>query len=103
MLSSVASARSQYRLYLEQGHKKRESFARTPKRKAAEEELRQQLRVLDDVYDILENDANKLAKGKAGSKMAQLITKYSTFRRRYKEKKRNWKEWTKLLKIRTYS
>ncbi|XP_040907693.1 uncharacterized protein LOC121190768 isoform X1 [Toxotes jaculatrix] len=93
LLASVASARSQYRLYLEQERKKRESAAQTVKRKAAREELeelRQQCRVLEDVCAILENDANKLAEeaeGKAGSKMAQLIAKSNTLRRRYKEKK----------------
>ena len=77
----------------EQERKKRESAAQTLKRKAAVEELvelRQQRRVLDDVCTILENDANKLteeAEGKAGSKMAQLITKSNTLKRRYKEKK----------------
>lgn len=93
LLASVASARSQYRLYLEQERKKRESDAQTQKRKAAEDELQElkkQRRVLDEVCAILENDANKLAEeaeGKAGSKMAQLITKSNTLRRRHKEKK----------------
>ncbi|RXN37015.1 hypothetical protein ROHU_002437 [Labeo rohita] len=93
LLASVASARSQYRLYLEQERKKRESDAQTQKRKAAEDELqelKQQRRVLDEICAILENDANKLAEeaeGKAGSKMAQLITKSNTLRRRHKEKK----------------
>lgn len=91
LLASVASARSQYRLYLEQERQKRERDAQTQKRKAAEDELqelKQQRRVLDEVCAILENDANKLAEGKAGSKMAQLITKSNTLRRRHKEKKR---------------
>jgi len=93
LLASVASARSQYRLCLEQERKKRESDAQTQKRKAAEDELqelKQQRRVLDKVCAILENDANQLAEeaeGKAGSKMAQLITKSNTLRRRHKEKK----------------
>lgn len=45
--------------------------------------------LLDNVCAILENDANLLAEkteGKAGSNMAQLITKSNTLRRRYKEK-----------------
>ncbi|KAL0157408.1 hypothetical protein M9458_048654, partial [Cirrhinus mrigala] len=41
LLASVASARSQYRLYLEQERKKRESDAQTQKRKAAEDELQE--------------------------------------------------------------
>lgn len=93
LLTTVASARSQYRLHLEQERKKRESAVHTEKRKAAEEELgelRRQQKVLQEVCVMLECDANKfaeLAEGKAGSKMAELITKSNALRRRYKEKK----------------
>lgn len=66
-LTCASSARSQYRLYLENERKKRES-----------------------VCESLQNDADKSAKqaeGKAGSKMAKLITKSNTLHRRHKEKK----------------
>lgn len=77
LLASVASARSHYRLYLEQEH--------------------------DDVCAILENDDDEWwklaeeAEGKAGSKMAQLITKSNTLRRRYKEKKEDLVKMDKII------
>ncbi|KAG5263637.1 hypothetical protein AALO_G00266980 [Alosa alosa] len=93
LLASASSARSQYRLYLENERKKKESAAHALQRKALEEELldlRTQHEVLSRVCESLENDADKLAEqaeGKAGSKMAELIIKSNTLRRRQKEKK----------------
>lgn len=63
------------------------------KRKAAEkelEDLRNQRQVLGTVCHSLENEADKcaeMAEGKAGTKMAELITKSNTLRRRHKDKK----------------
>lgn len=93
LLTSASSARSQYRLYLENERKKRESADHALRRKAVEEELlnlRTQREILSRVCESLQNDADKLAEqaeGKAGSKMAELITKSNTLRRRHKEKK----------------
>nr|XP_023653575.1 uncharacterized protein LOC111836490 isoform X1 [Paramormyrops kingsleyae] len=93
LLASASSARSLYRLFLENERRKKESAALALKRKAVEEELldlRTQREVLSRVCESLQNDADKLAEqaeGKAGSKMAELITKSNTLRRRHKEKK----------------
>lgn len=106
LLASVSSARSQYRLYLENERKRKESAAHALKRKAEEEELldlRTQHEVLSHVCDFkmsLENDVDKLAEqaeGKAGSKMAELI-KSNTLCRRQKEKKKSSANWRKELK-----
>lgn len=104
LLASASSARSQYRLYLENERKKKESAAHALKRKAAEEELldlRTQREVLSSFCESLQNDADKLAEqaeGKAGSKLAELITKSNTLRRRQKEKKKSSANWRKGLK-----
>ncbi|CAM4639158.1 unnamed protein product [Leuciscus chuanchicus] len=93
LLASASSARSQYRLYLENERKNKESDEHALKRKAVEEELldlRTQHEVLSRVCESLENDADKLAEqaeGKAGSKMAEFIIKSNTLRRMQKEKK----------------
>ncbi|KAK9976857.1 hypothetical protein ABG768_018678 [Culter alburnus] len=93
LLASAASARSHYRLYLENERKKKESATQELKRKAAEkelEDLRNQRRVLRVVCDSLEVDADKfaeIAEGKTGTKMAELITKSNSLRRRHKDKK----------------
>ncbi|KAK0131539.1 hypothetical protein N1851_033714 [Merluccius polli] len=93
LLASAASARSQYMLYLDNERKKKESATQELKRKAAEkelEDLRNQRRVLNSVCDSLEIDADKcaeMAEGKAGTKMAELITKSNSLRRRHKDKK----------------
>ena len=63
------------------------------KRKAEEkelEDLRNQRRVLNNVCDSLVIDADKypeMAEGKAGTKMAELITKSNSLRRTHKDKK----------------
>ncbi|XP_076849305.1 uncharacterized protein LOC143497296 [Brachyhypopomus gauderio] len=73
LLGAAASARSQYRLYLEEERRKQESQAQKQKRKAAEdhvEELRKKRVVLNEVATSLEKDADKLAEqaeGKAGN------------------------------------
>lgn len=93
LLASASSARSQYRLYLENERRKKERATLALKRKAVEEELldlKTQREVLSRVCESLQNDADKLAEqaeGKAGSKMAELITKSKTLLRRHKEKK----------------
>lgn len=98
LLASASSARSQYRLYLENERKNKESAAHALKRKAVEEELldlRTQHEVLSRVCESLENDADKLAEqaeGKAGSKMAEFIIKSNTLRRRQKEELRQLEE-----------
>ncbi|KAK9976445.1 hypothetical protein ABG768_021650 [Culter alburnus] len=100
LLASAASARSHYRLYLE-NERKKESATQELKRKAAEkelEDLRNQRRVLSVVCDSLEVDADKfaeIAEGKTGTKMAELITKSNSLRRRHKDKKLNCSKWTK--------
>ncbi|KAL7876829.1 hypothetical protein SRHO_G00034720 [Serrasalmus rhombeus] len=92
LLASAATARSQYRLYLDNELKKKESATQELKRKEAEkeqEDLRNQRRVLITVCDSLEVDADKfaeMAEGKAGTKMAELITK---------SKSLNLSNWTK--------
>lgn len=92
LLSSVASARTRYRLYLETERKKKESLAQGQKRKAAEdylEELKKRRNTMQTVAESLSRDADKIAEeaeGKAGSKMAQLITKSNALRRASKEK-----------------
>ncbi|KAK9969961.1 hypothetical protein ABG768_028102 [Culter alburnus] len=81
LLASVASARSKYRIHLEQERKKKETTRQSLKRKEAEDEL--------EVCNTLQKDADQLAEqaeGKSGSLMVQLITKSNTLRRRHIEK-----------------
>lgn len=92
LLSSVASARSRYRMYLdEEKQKKMNEIATQNQRAAAEriDELKKKKKCLSEVAKVLLNDADQLAvqaEGKAGTLMAQLITKSNTLRRQYKEK-----------------
>lgn len=92
ILAAAASARSQYRLHLDQEKRKQESNAQREKRKAAEdllEQLKKRKMVLAEVANSLEKEADKLAEqaeGKSGSLMAQLITKSNVLRKRFKEK-----------------
>lgn len=103
LLASAASARSHYRLYLENEWKKKSSATQELKRKAAEkelEDLRNQRQVLNVVCDSLEVDADKfaeIAEGKTGTKMAELITKSNSLRRRYKDKKAELLQVDKLI------
>ncbi|XP_041857298.1 uncharacterized protein LOC121650073 [Melanotaenia boesemani] len=104
LLASASSARSQYRLYLENERKMKESATHALKRKAAEEELldlRTQREVLSSVCESLQNDADKMAEqaeGKAGSKMAELITKSNTLRRRHKDKTKELRQLEERIK-----
>ncbi|KAJ8385632.1 hypothetical protein AAFF_G00184290, partial [Aldrovandia affinis] len=92
LMASVASARSQYRIYLEDERKKKPSATQGLKRKAVQEEmedLKTKRLVLTEVCHSLQRDADQLAEqaeGKSGSLMAQLITKSNSLRRRCKEK-----------------
>ncbi|XP_023250554.1 uncharacterized protein LOC111645543 isoform X1 [Seriola lalandi dorsalis] len=99
LLASAASARSQYRIHIDSERKKKESATQELRRKAAEkelEDLRNQRQVLSSVCQSLEKDADQcaeMAEGKTGTKMAELITKSNTLRRRQKDKK------TELLQV----
>lgn len=92
LLSSAASARSRYMMYLdEEKQKKMNDIATQNQRAAAEriEELKKKKKCLSEVAKVLLDDADQLAtqaEGKAGSLMAQLITKSNTLRKRHKEK-----------------
>ncbi|KAL7868768.1 hypothetical protein SRHO_G00101520 [Serrasalmus rhombeus] len=103
LLASAATARSQYRLYLDNERKKKESATQELKRKEAEKELedhRNQRWVLITVCDSLEVDADKfaeMAEGKAGTKMAELITKSNSLRRRHKDKKAELMQLDKMI------
>lgn len=90
-MASAVSARLRYRIYLDQQQRKRESATQSLKRKAVEdelEELKKKRKILKEVCDILQKDAENFAEnaGKAGFIMAQLITKSSTLRRKHREK-----------------
>ncbi|KAJ8385481.1 hypothetical protein AAFF_G00185770 [Aldrovandia affinis] len=92
MLASAASARSRYRMHLEEEKRKKMSDVQGQKRKAAEEEieeLKKSKATLKAVTNSLSQDADQLAEkaeGKAGTLMAQLITKSNTLRKRHREK-----------------
>ena len=92
LLTSVASARSKYRVHLDQEKRKKESDGQRNKRKALEdhlEELKNKRKTVQEVSGSLARDADRLAEeaeGKTGSHMAQLITKSNALRRSYKEK-----------------
>nr|XP_033478456.1 uncharacterized protein LOC117254354 [Epinephelus lanceolatus] len=98
LLAAAASARSQYRLHLDQEKRKKESDTRREKRKVAEEYLEQLKKkkvTLSEVANSLEKDADKLAEqaeGHSGTLMAQLITKSNILRKRYKDKVAELKE-----------
>lgn len=92
LLASAASARSRYRIHLDQQKTRKITDVQTQKQKALEEnieELKKKKRILVQVSMSLQRDADQLAEeaeGKAGTLMAQLITKSNTLRKRYKEK-----------------
>ena len=92
LLNSVASARSRYRIHLDQERTKKELEAQGQKRKASEdylEELKKRKRTILEVSEGLARDADRCAdeaEGKAGSKMAELISKSNILRRGCKEK-----------------
>ncbi|MEQ2238712.1 hypothetical protein ILYODFUR_036067 [Ilyodon furcidens] len=79
-------------MYLDEERRKREGAMRGLKRKAMEDDLealRKKKVVLTEVCTSLQKDADELAEkaeNKAGTLMAQMITKSNTLRRRHKEK-----------------
>lgn len=92
LLTSVASARTRYRIHLDEERRKREGAMRGLKRKALEDELaelKKKREVLTEVCTSLQKDADQLAEyaeNKSNTLMAQMITKSNTLRRRCKEK-----------------
>ena len=92
LLDSVARARTRYRTHLEIKRKNREATDQALKRKEAEDglqELKSKRRRIQEVSEGLVRDADRLAEeaeGKAGSKMADLITRSNILRKGHKEK-----------------
>nr|XP_055044579.1 uncharacterized protein LOC129430949 isoform X3 [Misgurnus anguillicaudatus]XP_055044580.1 uncharacterized protein LOC129430949 isoform X3 [Misgurnus anguillicaudatus] len=92
LLESVARARTRYRVHLETERKKREAKSQALKRKEAEDclqELKVKRRRIQEVCEGLARDADRLAEEaerKAGSKMADLISRSNLLRRGHKEK-----------------
>lgn len=92
LLASVASARTKYRIYLDEERRKKEGAMCGLKRKALEDELeklKKKRNVLMEVCACLQKDADQLAEkaeNKSNTLMAQMITKSNTLRRRYKDK-----------------
>ncbi|KAM7406761.1 hypothetical protein PAMA_002804 [Pampus argenteus] len=93
LLNECATARSRYRIFLEDERKKKEKTKQRDKRKGAEnelEELRKKRRTISTVCETLEKDADCLAEkaeNTAGTKMAELITKSNSMRKRCKDKR----------------
>ncbi|KAL2084933.1 hypothetical protein ACEWY4_020451 [Coilia grayii] len=92
LMKSVMAAKSRYRVHLDEERKRKEAEAQGKKSAHAEEEL-QDLKVKRDslrkVIESLGKDADDLAEqaeGKAGSKMAQLLSKSNALRRAAKDK-----------------
>ncbi|XP_063736841.1 uncharacterized protein LOC134862726 isoform X2 [Eleginops maclovinus] len=92
LMKSVMAARSRYRVHLDEQRKKKETETQGKKRAHAEEQL-QDLKVKRDslhkVTESLGKEADELAEqaeGKAGSKMAHLISKSNALRRAAKDK-----------------
>ncbi|XP_063762350.1 uncharacterized protein LOC134879778 [Eleginops maclovinus] len=92
LMKSVMAARSRYRVHLDEQRKKKETETQGKKRAHAEEQL-QDLKVKRDslhkVNESLGKEADELAEqaeGKAGSKMAHLISKSNALRRAAKDK-----------------
>ncbi|XP_028297108.1 uncharacterized protein LOC114458926 [Gouania willdenowi] len=92
LLASVARARTRYRIHLETNRKNKEAKDQAVKRKEAEDclqELKVKRRCIQEVSEGLARDADRLAEeaeAKAGSKMADLITRSNILRRGHKEK-----------------
>ena len=93
LLNECATARSQYRIFLEDESKKKEKTKQMDKGKGAEnelEDLRKKRRTISTVCETLEKDADSLAEkaeNTAGTKMAELITKSNSMRKRCKDKR----------------
>ncbi|KAL0170493.1 hypothetical protein M9458_035089, partial [Cirrhinus mrigala] len=83
----------EYRMYLDEEKRKKTKDEQMTKRKIAEDELevlRKKRRNIHCVCETLEKDADSFAEkaeSTTGTKMAELITKSNTLRRRYKEKR----------------
>ncbi|KAI4797063.1 hypothetical protein KUCAC02_026579 [Chaenocephalus aceratus] len=102
--SLEAQGCSATRMDLDQQQKKRPSATLSLKRRAVEDELdplKKKREILKEVCGVLQKDADPLAEqaeGKAGSLMAQLLTKSSTLRRRPQRTALSWnkpkREWT---------
>lgn len=92
LMASVGAARSKYRLFLDQERVRKEKEAQGQKRKLAEqalEDLKKRKMSLEDVSSCLAREADALAEeaeSRAGSKMAQLLSKSNALRRAHKEK-----------------
>ncbi|XP_058628346.1 uncharacterized protein LOC131538490 [Onychostoma macrolepis] len=92
LLVSAGAGRSRYRIFLDQQRARKESEARTQKRKLAEEyltDLKRKKTTVQEVSTCLAREADMLAKeaeGKSVSKMAQLLSKSNALRRASKEK-----------------
>lgn len=93
LLNYCATARTRYRMYLDEEKRKKTKDEQMTKRKIAEDELevlRKKRRTVHSVCETLEKDADSFAEkaeSMTGTKMAELITKSNTLRRRYKEKR----------------
>lgn len=92
LMASVGAARAKYRLFLDQERIRKEKESQSQKRKLAEqflEDLKKRKTSLEEVTTCLARAADMLAEeaeDKAGSKMAQLLSKSNALRRAYKEK-----------------
>nr|XP_020460935.1 uncharacterized protein LOC109963032 isoform X2 [Monopterus albus] len=74
ILAAAASARSQYRLHLDQEKRKQESNAQREKRKAAEdllEQLKKRKMVLAEVANSLDKEADKLTEQAEGAERSR--------------------------------
>ncbi|KAI2645289.1 Alanine--tRNA ligase [Labeo rohita] len=89
LVNYCATARTRYRMYL----RKKTKDEQMTKRKIAEDELevqRKKRRTIHSVCETLKKDSDSFAEkaeSTTGTKMAELITKSNTLRRRYKEKR----------------
>lgn len=97
LISYCASARSRYREHLEEERRKKEKEEQSKKRKNIEDDLeglKKNKWSIEEVCKSIESDADQMAEqaeNSAGSKMATLITKSNTMRRRAKEKQEELK------------
>lgn len=93
LLKYCATAWTRYRMYLDEEKRKKTKDEQMTKRKMAEDELAvlwKKRRTIHSVCETLEKDADSFAEkaeSMTGTKMAELITKSNTLRRRYKEKR----------------
>ena len=105
LLAAAASARSQYRLHLDQEKRKHASNAQREKRKGAEdhlEQLKTKKKILIEVANSLVKDADKLAEqaeGKSDTLMAQLSPSRTSSEEDTKKNSQNSKRLRKSWKI----